>query len=60
MTMDDVVSVQVFCTDLALYDTFNTVYRNYFMRGFPARAFLGASTSMLYSRAACQGAATWN
>jgi 2-iminobutanoate/2-iminopropanoate deaminase len=44
LTMDDVVSMQVFCTDLALYDTFNAVYRNYFTHGFPARAFLGAST----------------
>ncbi len=44
LTMDDVVSMQVFCTDLALYDTFNSVYRSYFPHGFPARAFLGAST----------------
>lgn len=44
LTMDDVVSMQIFCTDLALYDTFNAVYRNYFLHGFPARAFLGAST----------------
>ena len=44
LTMDDVVSMQIFCTDLALYDTFNAVYRNYFPHGFPARAFLGAST----------------
>ena len=44
LTMDDVVSIQVFCTDLALYDTFNSVYRGYFPHGFPARAFLGAST----------------
>jgi 2-iminobutanoate/2-iminopropanoate deaminase len=43
LTMDDVVSMQVFCTDLGLYDTFNEVYRNYFPHGFPARAFLGAS-----------------
>jgi 2-iminobutanoate/2-iminopropanoate deaminase len=43
LTMDDVVSMQVFCTDLALYDTFNSVYRSYFPHGFPARAFLGAS-----------------
>jgi enamine deaminase RidA (YjgF/YER057c/UK114 family) len=42
--MDDVVSIQVFCTDLALFDTFNSVYRGYFAHGFPARAFLGAST----------------
>jgi 2-iminobutanoate/2-iminopropanoate deaminase len=44
MTMDDVVSMQVFCTDLALFDTFNSVYRTYFTHGFPARAFLGAGT----------------
>jgi 2-iminobutanoate/2-iminopropanoate deaminase len=43
LTMDDVVSMQVFCTDLALFDTFNSVYRSYFPHGFPARAFLGAS-----------------
>jgi len=42
LTMDDVVSIQVFCTDLALFDTFNSVYRSYFPHGFPARAFLGA------------------
>jgi 2-iminobutanoate/2-iminopropanoate deaminase len=43
LTMDDVVSMQVFCTDLALFETFNSVYRSYFQHGFPARAFLGAN-----------------
>lgn len=43
LTMDDVVSMQVLCTDLALYETFNAVYRNYFPHGFPARAFIGVS-----------------
>jgi 2-iminobutanoate/2-iminopropanoate deaminase len=42
MTMDDVVSIQVFCPDLSLYETFNTVYRTYFHDAFPARAFLGS------------------
>jgi 2-iminobutanoate/2-iminopropanoate deaminase len=43
MTMDDVVSVQVFCPDVAtLYDPFNSVYRTYFTKDFPARAFLGS------------------
>lgn len=42
MTMDDLVSVQVFCPDLALYDRFNAVYRTYFTKGFPARAFIGS------------------
>ena len=44
LTMDDVVSMQVFCTDLKLYDTFNSVYKTYFHGDFPARAFLGAAS----------------
>jgi reactive intermediate/imine deaminase len=44
LTMDDIVSVQVFCTDLKLYDTFNAVYRTYFHGDYPARAFIGAAT----------------
>ncbi len=42
LTMDDVVSLQIFCTDLKLYDTFNGVYKTYFHGDFPARAFIGA------------------
>jgi 2-iminobutanoate/2-iminopropanoate deaminase len=42
MTMDDLVNVQIFAADLADYAAFNTVYRSYFTREFPARAFLGA------------------
>ena len=42
MTMDDLVSVQVFCPDLTLYDKFNAVYRTYFTKDFPARAFIGS------------------
>src|SRR5688500_5152358 len=34
-TMDDLVSVQVFCSDVAHYDTFIKVYRSYFKREFP-------------------------
>jgi 2-iminobutanoate/2-iminopropanoate deaminase len=41
LSMDDVVSVQIFCTDLKLYDTFNAVYKTYFHGDFPARAFVG-------------------
>jgi 2-iminobutanoate/2-iminopropanoate deaminase len=43
MTMDDIVSVQVYCTDLALYDAFNGVYSKYFHSHFPARAFVGVA-----------------
>jgi 2-iminobutanoate/2-iminopropanoate deaminase len=42
MTMEDLVYVQVFCPDLTLYDKFNGVYRNYFTKDFPARAFVGS------------------
>jgi 2-iminobutanoate/2-iminopropanoate deaminase len=41
LSMDDVVSMQIFCTDLKLYDTFNAVYKTYFHGDFPARAFVG-------------------
>ena len=42
MTMDDLVSVQVFCPDVANYDAFNTAYRKMFKQEFPARAFVGS------------------
>lgn len=42
LTMDDLVSVQIFCSDLALYDQFNAVYRTYFRKRFPVRAFIGS------------------
>ena len=39
--MDELVSVQVFCTDLTLFGTFNDIYRSYFHDHLPARAFIG-------------------
>jgi 2-iminobutanoate/2-iminopropanoate deaminase len=44
MAMDDLVSVQVYCTDFGLYDKFNGVYRTYFQEQFPARAFVGVAS----------------
>jgi 2-iminobutanoate/2-iminopropanoate deaminase len=41
LKMDDLVSVQIFCTDLTLFDTFNDIYKTYFTGNFPARAFIG-------------------
>ena len=44
LTIDDVVSVQIFCTDLALYDDFNRVYSSFFHNeNYPARAVIGVS-----------------
>lgn len=44
MSMDDVVQIQVLCTDLKLYETFNNVYKTYFHDNYPARAFTGAAS----------------
>ena len=37
VTMDDLVWVQIFCSDLKLYAPFNAVYRTYFKGPLPAR-----------------------
>jgi len=50
MTMDDLVSVQVHCSDVAHYDAFNAVYRTFFTREFPARAFLGSGPLLFGAR----------
>lgn len=42
LTMDDLVEVQVFCSDRLLYDSFNEVYRQYFRRRFPSRSFISS------------------
>ena len=57
LTMDDLVSVQVFCSDVKHYDAFNTVYRTYFKREFPARAFIGVGTLLFNARFEVQGIA---
>ena len=57
MTMDDLVSVQVFCPDLSLYEKFNEVYRTYFTKNFPARAFIGSGPLLRGARFEVQGIA---
>lgn len=57
MTMDDLVSVQVFCPDIANYDAFNKVYRSYFKQEFPARAFIGSGPLLRGAKFEIQGIA---
>jgi reactive intermediate/imine deaminase len=57
LTMDDLVSVQVFCSDVKHYATFNTIYRTYFTKEFPARAFVGSGTLLYGARFEVQGIA---
>jgi len=45
MTMDDLVYVQIACTDLSLFEKFNPIYKSYFTtKDFPAREFIGAGS----------------
>jgi 2-iminobutanoate/2-iminopropanoate deaminase len=50
MTMDDLVYVQVFSPHLDLYDPFNAIYRTYFSKDFPARAFIGSGPLLRNAR----------
>jgi len=45
MTMDDLVYVQIACTDLSLFEKFNPIYKSYFTtKDYPAREFIGAGS----------------
>jgi 2-iminobutanoate/2-iminopropanoate deaminase len=57
MTMDDLVSVQVFCSDVSLFDTWNDVYGEYFPKDVPARAFIGSGHLLFGARFEVQGIA---
>ena len=57
LSMDDVVSMQVFCTDLKYYETFNAVYKTYFHGDFPARAFIGVGSLLRNGKYEVQGIA---
>ena len=57
MTMNDLVYVTVYCTDLSLYSDFNEVYRSYFSKDFPPRAFVGSAPLKFGMRFEMQGIA---
>jgi 2-iminobutanoate/2-iminopropanoate deaminase len=50
MTMDDLVYVQIFASDLSDYAAFNKAYREFFTKEFPARAFIGAGSLLFDAR----------
>lgn len=50
MSMDDLVSVQIFSPDLALWEPFNAAYVKRFSRELPARAFIGSGPLLLGGR----------
>ena len=50
MSMDDLVSVQIFCSDVTHYQKFTDVYKTYFTKEYPARAFIGSGTLLFNAR----------
>src|SRR5260370_15794551 len=58
MTMDDLVYVQIACTDLSLFEKFNPIYKSYFTaKDFPAREFIGAGSLLRGGHFELQGIA---
>lgn len=50
MTIDDLVSVQIFSPDLSLWEPFNAAYVKRFSMELPARAFIGSGSLLLGGR----------
>ena len=57
MTMDDLVSVQIFSPELSLWEPFNEAYVKRFSRELPARAFIGSGPLLLGGRFELMGIA---
>jgi 2-iminobutanoate/2-iminopropanoate deaminase len=57
MRMEHIVSLQIFASDVSLWDRFNAVYRTYFSGQLPPRAFLGSGTLLFGARFEVMGIA---
>lgn len=58
LAMSNLVSLQIFCSDVSLFNEFNAVYRTYFKdEQYPARAFLGSGRLLFDARFEIQGIA---
>ena len=57
MTMDDLAYVQIFCSDLTYFEQFNSIYKTYFTKDYPARAFIGAGSLLRGGHFELQGIA---
>ncbi len=58
LEMKHLVSVQIFCADVSLFSAFNTIYREYFGKNYPARAFIGSGPLLFGARFEIQGIAS--
>jgi 2-iminobutanoate/2-iminopropanoate deaminase len=58
LTMQNLVYVQIFCSDVSHFAAFNVVYRTYFGKNFPTRAFIGSGALLFGARFEIQGIAS--
>jgi 2-iminobutanoate/2-iminopropanoate deaminase len=57
LALSDLVFVQVFCSDVSLFERFNAAYRQHFTEPLPARAFIGSGPLLFGARFEVQGIA---
>ena len=57
MTMQYLVSLQIFCPDVTLFTQFNEIYRTYITEPLPARAVIGSGPLLFGARFEIQGIA---
>ena len=57
MTLDELVFLQVFSPDVALWGAFNEVYQQYFTGPMPPRSFIGSGPLLFGARFELQGIA---
>jgi enamine deaminase RidA (YjgF/YER057c/UK114 family) len=50
MTLDHLVQLQIYCSDVNLWETFNEVYKTFFTGPLPPRASLGAGRLLFDAR----------
>ena len=60
MSMDDLVNVEIYCTDLKMYGAFNKAYASFFDKPFPARDFIGAKDLLFGAHFEVMGIAVRN
>jgi 2-iminobutanoate/2-iminopropanoate deaminase len=60
MSMNDLVYVEIYCTDLKMYATFNKVYAAAFNKPYPARDFIGVKDLLFGAHFEVMGIAVRN
>ena len=60
MTMDDLVYVEIYCTDLKLYGAFNKAYASTLKSPYPARDFIGVKDLLFGAHFEVMGIAVRN